>query len=477
MIFFPVVASIYYLLAPRTRWLWLLLASCIFYMSYIPVYLAVLFVLIVVDYNVALLIEKSSGARRKMWLILSICSTCGILFVFKYFDFFNSTAVWLSRQLGWVHPVKNLSLILPLGLSFHTFQSLGYVIEVYRGKVKAQRHFGFYSLYVMFFPQLVSGPIERAAHLLPELQKIHHFRADRVCEGLKWIVWGLFQKTVIADRLALVVARVYAQPEQYQGPALVLATVFFSFQIYCDFCGYTDIAIGASKVLGIDLVKNFRRPYLADSIFDFWHRWHISLSTWFRDYLYIPLGGNQAGALRWSFNILVTFVISGLWHGAKWTFVVWGAWHGLYYLLSCLTKTWRHQLADMSGLARIEGVYRPLKIIVTFTLVCFAWIFFRSENLSDAGYIIRHLLSGWNSPLNFSETAPDFIGLKFLELTASWGLVCLLIGVNIAQEKGVFPIIWPRQPVILRWTAYAVAVLTVMNWGVPAGVPFIYFQF
>lgn len=477
LLFFPVVVSVYFMMPHKWRWAWLLLASCCFYMAFIPIYILVMFLLVIIDYTAALLIERHQGWQRKMIVVISIVSTCSVLFVFKYFDFFNMSAAFLADYFDYQYSVKNLSLILPLGLSFHTFQSLGYVIDVYRGTQKAQRHMGIYAVYVMFFPQLVAGPIERARHLVPQFFEKHHFDAVRVSSGLKLMLWGLFQKVVIADRLAILVNQVYANPSEYNGLGLMLATVFFAFQIYCDFSGYSDIAIGAAEVMGFQLVRNFRQPYLATSIADFWHRWHISLSTWFRDYVYLSLGGNRVSVRRWQLNILITFVISGLWHGANWTFLVWGALHGLYYLFSRMTSSARQRIVHLIGLSRLSFGYKAWQMGVTFALVCFAWIFFRANHLTDAGYIVGHLLSDWGQGLNFGVTGPAALGLTFKEFLLSLALIIFLLWVNGVEQKESIRLVLAQKPAFMRWTIYAGLALLIMNWGVAVPIPFIYFQF
>jgi len=486
LIFFPIVASIHFVLPYRWRWLWLLVASCVFYMAFIPVYILVLFILIVIDYTAALLIERAEGRARRVYLLVSIVATCAVLFVFKYFNFFNANLARLAELLHWNYKPETLGLILPIGLSFHTFQSLNYVIEVYRRHFKAERRFGIYALYVMFFPQLVAGPIERAKHLLPQFDERHDFDYTRVTQGLKLMLWGMFQKVVIADRLALAVNQVYGNLSEHQGPALVIATVFFAFQIYCDFAGYSDIAIGAAQVLGFRLMQNFRRPYLAESIADFWHRWHISLSTWFRDYVYISLGGSRVSAWGWHVNIMVTFLLSGLWHGANWTFLVWGGLHGLYYLISRWSRGIRAGAVQILGLERQPAVHRFLRRIIVFVLVCAAWVFFRASSMGDAVYIFSHLTAGWGGlSVHGIESA---IGLSQGEFVFSVGLILLVLGLqvfqeascaqnDVAQELQTLQTFFSARPVVLRWAVYLACIWTVMNLGVSKEIPFIYFQF
>ena len=488
LIFLPIVSTLYFLIPYQLRWLWLLLASCYFYMAFIPVYILILFLLICIDYVMGILIERSYGLQRKFYLIVSIFSTCLILFIFKYFNFFNANLTNLAQFLHWNYSVKSLSLILPIGLSFHTFQSLGYVIEVYQGKWKAERNFGVYAVYVMFFPQLVSGPIERARNLLPQFYEKHDFDYQRIADGLKLILWGLFQKVVIADRLALLVNQVYGNLPQYQGLPLLIATVFFAFQIYCDFSGYSDIAIGSAQIFGFRLMRNFNQPYFATSIADFWKRWHISLSTWFRDYVYIPLGGNKTSKIRWTFNIIITFLISGLWHGANWTYLIWGALHGTYYLFSSWTKGFRENIVQVLRLNRWIFFHRLLKTLITFSLVCFAWIFFRAKSIQEAGYVIRHLFNGWNDPLVWDAQQAGYLGLQKSEFVGAILVVIFLLAAHVLEQKLSGKMescssmrntlsFLNQKPVLFRWMVYIGMTLAIMNLGVMANVPFIYFQF
>ncbi|MGH8046042.1 MAG: MBOAT family O-acyltransferase, partial [Chthoniobacterales bacterium] len=318
-LFFPIVVVLYYLAPFAWRWAILAAASCYFYMAFVPAYILILLGVIVIDYTAGLLIEPRKGWARKALLGTSLFANVGLLAYFKYFNFLTSNVHSLAQAIGWNYPQQILNVILPIGLSFHVFQSMSYTIEVYRGTERAERHFGIYALYVLFFPQLVAGPIERPQNLLHQFRKHHRFDYDRAVSGLRLILIGLFKKVVIADRLALVVDSVYANPAQHSSLELLLGTYFFAFQIYCDFSGYSDIARGAARLLGFELMVNFNAPYLARSVADFWRRWHISLSTWFRDYVYVPLGGNRLGAWRQAINLFVVFLLSGLWHGSAWT--------------------------------------------------------------------------------------------------------------------------------------------------------------
>jgi len=484
LVFFPVVTVLYFLLPHRYRWLLLLAASCIFYMVFIPAYVLILAFLITIDYFACIWIEQSQGKRRKIFLLLSILSVCLALFIFKYFNFINWNLRALAGFLHWNYPMGVLRLILPLGLSFHTFQSLSCVVEVYKGRQKAERNFGIYALYVMFYPQLVAGPIERPQHLLHQFYEAHDFEYRRVTDGLKLMLWGFFKKVVIADRLAALVSSVYGNPVSYPGIPLMLATFFFAFQIYCDFSGYSDIAIGAAQVMGFKLVENFRRPYFAKSVSEFWRRWHISLSSWFRDYVYIPLGGNRVSRWRHYLNLFVTFLISGLWHGANWTFVIWGALHGIYVLAETVTERIRNAFTHAAGLDRVPVPLKSVKVAVTFALVTFAWIFFRAKSVQEAWYISTHLFTGFGDLL---MRFPAFLsGRGHLELplpgnkqdyVIAAALVTFLGLVQLIQRRGSIRQMAYRSPIWLRWTAYYGLVVAILLLGVFENRQFIYFQF
>ncbi|CAN5908465.1 hypothetical protein BH23GEM7_BH23GEM7_20090 [soil metagenome] len=369
LFFFPVVVALYFATPHRFRWTLLLAASYYFYACWKPEYLLLIIASTLVDYGAALgMGAAATQARRKAFLALSLGSNLGLLFAFKYFNFFNESARALFDQFNLFYGVPAFDVLLPVGISFYTFQTLSYTIDVYRGQREPERHLGIFALYVSFFPQLVAGPIERSTRLLPQFFEKHEFSADRVSSGLRLILWGFFKKIVIADRLAIYVNEVYGNPAGFDGPTLLLATYFFAFQIYCDFSAYSDIAIGAARVMGFELMQNFRRPYFARSIHEFWQRWHISLSTWFRDYVYIPLGGNRVPFWRWYVNLFAVFLVSGLWHGANWTFVVWGGLHGFYLVFSLMTRNVRDRGWEALGRllparpAALEPSSAPLRL-------------------------------------------------------------------------------------------------------------------
>ncbi len=471
LIFFPLTTVLYFLLPHKWRCLLLLGASCIFYMAWVPVYILVLFLIIVIDYFAAQFIEKAEGKARKGWLAVSICANVSVLAVFKYYNFFNENMAALCQMAGIAYLIPSLSIILPIGLSFHTFQAMSYTIEVYRGKQAAEKNPFIYALYVMFYPQLVAGPIERPQQLLHQFYLEHKFDCDRVVSGLQQMVWGFFKKVVIADRLSVLVNQVYAQPTQFPGIALILATYFFSFQIFCDFSGYSDIAIGAARVMGFNLMRNFDRPYWSKSIGEFWQRWHISLSTWFRDYLYIPLGGNRVSKGRWYLNLFIVFVVSGFWHGANWTFIVWGALHGAYMILCILTERLRDAFCHVTGLSRLHHLKTALSILITFNFATFAWIFFRARNMSDACYIVTHLFAGGSLSDVFA------LALGRFELAVAFVSILIMeVGHFIQGRRHVGQMIagWPLS---VRWPFYYTALTIIVMFGKFDCQEFIYFQF
>ncbi len=476
-LFFPLVVALYFGLPHRARWSLLLAASCVFYMYFIPKYILILAFTIVVDYFAGLLIARSQGARRRLCLGLSLIANIGVLALFKYFNFLNGNLEALARLIGWNYSIGTLALVLPVGLSFHTFQAMSYTIEVYRGRQAPERHFGIYALYVMFFPQLVAGPIERPQNLLHQFREVHHFDYDRVTSGLKLMAWGLFKKTVIADRVALFVNPVYAAPGQVDGPLLFVATLLFAFQIYCDFSGYSDIAIGAARVMGFRLMTNFDRPYHARSVAEFWRRWHISLSTWFRDYVYFPLGGNRVPAMRWAMNILIVFLVSGLWHGANWTFVIWGGLHGLYLLGGAVTRRWRERVVDWSGLASRESLHRALRTVCTFTLVCIGWIFFRAATFDQAMLVCTRMFTGWGTLLHPAYLAAEIgkQGLAWIVLGSFWIVVMEVVEAWQAHPGARAG--FKARPWWFRWSLYYGLVAALFFFHAVEPMRFIYFQF
>jgi alginate O-acetyltransferase complex protein AlgI len=473
LVFFPVAALLFFCLPRTARVYWMIGASCYFYMAFVPAYILILFFLILLDYAAGLLIARTDDARwRKAFLVASLAGNISMLAFFKYFDFLDQNIGTLMRWLGADYHGSPLNILLPIGLSFHTFQSMSYVIEVYRGTYPAERNLAIYSLYVLFFPQMVAGPIERPGNLLRQLREPRPFDHEQVVSGLLVMLVGFFKKLVIADRFAVVVNTVYANPSMYSSADLLLATYCFAFQIYCDFSGYSDIAIGAARILGYDLMRNFDRPYAARSISEFWKRWHISLSTWFRDYLYIPLGGNRVPRWRWHLNLLLVFMVSGLWHGANWTFVCWGAIHGAYLVCANLTAHARARVRAAVGLATRPGLTAVVQTVVTFHLVLIAWVFFRAPSVADAGTVIGRMVSGRGVRDPYAD-----LGLGAFDLAIGAGALALLELFQWATTLRELPEWLRPQPLWLRWSVYYSLVALVVFLGRFSSQAFIYFQF
>lgn len=480
LLFFPCVVALYFLAPYRVRWLLLLVASYFFYMCAVPSYALLLLTSTVVDYTVGRWMGATSNpTRKKLLLFTSLATNLGLLFSFKYFNFFFGSLDAVFESTGLSVDLPHSEWILPIGISFYTFQTLSYTIDIYRGKQEPERHFGRFALFVSFFPQLVAGPIERSTNFLPQLRKRFDFDYERITSGLRLMGWGLFKKVVIADQLALLVNTVYGDPEGLVGLHFVLATIFFAIQIYCDFSGYSDIAIGAAEVLGFRLMTNFNRPYQATSISDFWSRWHISLSTWFRDYLYIPLGGNRVAIHRWYINLMIVFVISGLWHGAEWTFVIWGALHGFYLIFALMTRKTRANIAQSIGLDRVPRIHATLQRLVVFSLVCFAWIFFRADSFADAWYIVSHLHVGWSQlfDVQFLRALRDQIGVDEGYLVTCFVLIAVLEIFQAINADELWHRLTARKPWPIRWAFYGSLCLAILNLAPPLSQSFIYFQF
>ncbi|HMG14820.1 MAG TPA: MBOAT family O-acyltransferase [Saprospiraceae bacterium] len=464
LVFFPIVCIIYFILPDKIRWGWLLLSSCIFYMAYIPWFILVIASTIVIDYFAGRWIESSTGARRKHFLLGSLMANIGILFFFKYFHFFTDNIISLAGQFNISLQQPNWHILLPVGLSFHTFQAMSYTIEVYRGNQTSEKHFGMYALYVMFFPQMVAGPIERPQHMLPQFHAPHIFDEARIVSGLRLMLWGFFKKIVIADRAAIIVDQVYGSPHNYGGLAIIWSSILFAFQIYCDFSGYSDIAIGAARVLDFKLMTNFKRPYFSASITEFWHRWHISLSSWFRDYLYIPLGGSHINISRTVMNLFITFLISGLWHGADWKFVIWGGLNGFFIVIEYV---WKKNLwpTPFKYLPKFAG------ILWTFLLITISWIFFAAHTVKDAFYMLTKLTS----------IAGFSFEWKGVILNKDSIMACLFIFIFITveylQEKSVKINLLQVQPTWIRWSVYIILIWIIFLFGQFSERQFIYFVF
>jgi D-alanyl-lipoteichoic acid acyltransferase DltB (MBOAT superfamily) len=459
LIFFPLVAIMYYALPFQWRWLLLLISSYFFYAWWKAEYVLILIISTLIDFFAGIALDRTENTlKRKLLLALSLTTNLGILFFFKYFNFFNANLSALSEMAGFSYEPAQTSVLLPVGISFYTFQTISYTINVYRRQVQAETHPGYFALYVTYFPQLVAGPIERAERLLPQLHQPHLLNAQRISRGLKLILWGMFKKVVIADNLAPYVNEIYNHPDRYEGLQFLMATVFFSFQIYYDFSGYSDIAVGSARVMGIELMQNFNHPYFANSVAAFWRRWHISLSTWFRDYVYIPLGGNRQHHYR---NLMITSLLSGLWHGANWTFITWGGLHGLYLIIGNMTKTVQ---------SRIK-VNQIIHIAITYMLILFAWIFFRANSISDALLIIQKL-PAISLQYDSINVLSDAFGLE---------LMCTLLFIvqiiHYIERKEDIMLIIERKPLVLRWAFYSVLLWILFLHGNYSKQEFIYFTF
>ena len=476
-LFLLAVVPLHFMLPHRWRWCLLLAASCYFYMALIPVYILILGLSIAIDYVAGILIENAAQPRRKIYLAVSIVANISLLAVFKYFNFFNANVEGLARFLHWNYSIEALQLILPVGLSFHTFQAMAYTIEVYRGQQKAERHLGIYALYIMFFPQLVAGPIERPQNMLHQFRQNHPLDVGRWASGLRWMLWGLFKKVAVADLVAPVVRSVFGSgdagtPLQFDGPVLAVATVFFAIQIYCDFSGYSDIAIGVARLLGYDLMTNFRQPYFSRSIGEFWRRWHISLSTWFRDYLYIPLGGSRVSAFRHAANLMIVFAVSGLWHGANWTFVVWGVLHGAYLVAGQALAPVRQAVSSALGLTRVPRVLAAGQTAWIFLLVAIGWVFFVSKSLGDAVHVLTHA----HHLHSFLFADLFALGLPRFEMCTAVIAVATVMGVDwaLAMQPVAVQAWWRKRS--FRWACLAGCFYLIVFVGVFGKVSFIYFQ-
>jgi alginate O-acetyltransferase complex protein AlgI len=482
LFFLPVVTILYFLVPAKVRWLLLLAASYVFFLSWIPEYIFLILISTSIAFISAIKLENETDATsRRRYLWASIFINLGILIVFKYYNFINENVRMVFGTFTAAYPVPNLHLLAPLGISFYTLQIVGYLLDVYHRRLKAERNAGIFALFVSFFPQLAAGPIERGKNMLPQFHANHAFDYERVTGGLIRIAWGFFKKLVIADRLGLLVNTVYSNPGSYVGNPLILATYAFAIQIYFDFSAYSDIAIGTAQILGFDLKENFKQPYFSKSVPEFWRNWHISLSTWFRDYIFYPLrrsilGNNSTKTgnfLPLVIPPMVTMLLSGLWHGAQWTFVVWGGLHGVFILLDMY---WNQKASHRLNFIKLpEFVLSGWKMFVTFNLISFTWIFFRAHSLPDAFMIIRNLFVG----LRFESSGIGSImpGGKY-ELLIALCAIALALLVDVLQHRNVslrtFAL---RQPIWLRWSAYYVLFLIILIFGKFGLDEFFYIQF
>lgn len=493
LVFYPVVTLVYFLMPSlRVRNILLLIASYYFYMRHKPEYGLLMLFATAVNYFSAQRIAKARGKTgKRLWMAISALATMSVLFFFKYFNFFNTNVAALLSFFNVSYQPLSINVLLPVGISFYTFQALSYTIDVYRGDMPVERDFFEFALYVSFFPQLVAGPIERSTNLLHQLKIHHEFDAKRASSGLRIMVWGYFKKIVIADRLAVIVETIYDNPAGYSGIPYFIATIAFAIQIYCDFSGYSDIAIGSARIMGINLMKNFERPYFSRSITEFWRRWHISLSSWFRDYLYIPLGGSRKGYLRMLLNLFIIFLVSGLWHGASWTFVIWGALNGGaiiiekilgigkragktdYMKQKALEKRQKPVLLRLAG-----GIFGIIPMILTFGFTCFTWVFFRARTVEEALYMLPRFLEGIEAfDLQKLLSTRIILGLDYWEFYTVIGAVILLFLIELFQGVASPSRILERMPSPVRIAVYAFSLSLVIWFAWTETQTFIYFAF
>lgn len=477
IIFLPIVFFLYWFVVYKNlkyQNLLIVLASYFFYGSWDWKFLILIIFSTVVDYFIGLKLSKEEVLfKRKLLLGLSIVINLGFLGFFKYYNFFIDSFVSTFSFFGVGIEARSLNIILPVGISFYTFQTLSYTIDIYKRKIQPTKDFIMFAAFVSFFPQLVAGPIERAENLLSQFSRPKNFKFINIQFGFIRILWGLFKKVVIADRLAIIVNTTYNAPEDYGGLHFIVATVFFAFQIYCDFSGYSDIAIGTARMFNIKLMENFRTPYFSKSLGEFWRNWHISLSTWFRDYVYIPLGGNKVAKLRWYTNILIVFVVSGFWHGARWTFIIWGAIHGTILILESIFTS----VKIKNRIINLKYI-NTFKILVTFSITCFAWVFFRANSTQEAFFIINKFVD-FSTPLVANLRGQElYFNQPLWKLMASIALILVLILLEyLIRENKINEIILIQKSILVRWCVYLTVILTILFFGVFETNEFIYFQF
>lgn len=476
-IFLPIVFLLYWFVFQRNlkaQNLFIVIVSYIFYGWWDWRFLFLILFSTLQDYAVSYWLSKEERPKQRKWLLaLSIVTNLGFLGFFKYYNFFVENFVTAFTFFGTKPNIQTLQILLPVGISFYTFQTLSYTIDVYKRKMDATKDFIAFSAFVSFFPQLVAGPIERATHLLPQFYKKRIFNETLAKDGMRQILWGLFKKMVIADNCAIFANQVFAGYETATGSELILGAVFFSFQIYGDFSGYSDIAIGTSKLFGFDLMKNFHYPYFSRSVAEFWRRWHISLNTWFRDYLYIPLGGSKGGNSMRIRNTFIIFLVSGFWHGANWTFIIWGGLNALYILPSILLKTNRNHLDIVAQDKIFPSLKEIASMLFTFALIALAWIFFRAENVSHAlayisGIFDKSIISIPNFGRSTSQAFATLILVSFL-LLVEW--------IGRRNHYGLEKLFTHKKHKIIRWSFYAFIIMLIMLFMQTDETPFIYFQF
>lgn len=479
LIFLVCILSLYYILPYKYKWYLLLIGSCIFYMAWRIEFIFLILFSSFFNYYIGLLIEKYED-KSKTILTTGLIINFVILFIFKYSIFINHSFMSIYNYFNISYPIKDFDIVLPMGISFYTFQATSYTIDIYRKRYKAEKNILKVTLYIMFFPQLVAGPIERADNLLNQLFLNHKFNIYNISMGIKIMLIGYFKKIVIADRIAILVNTVYNSPYDYNGISFIIATIFFAIQLYCDFSGYSDIAIGCAKLFNINLMENFKSPYFSKSIKEFWTRWHISLSTWFKDYLYISLGGNRKGIIRTYFNLMITFLVSGIWHGANWTFILWGGLNGFYQIIGDLKNRFLKSINFNIKNKYINSFFNIFRILITFSLICFSLIFFRANTVKDAFYIINNLFSDIQNVNNiqYLYNISTQLGLNIFEILMATACIIILFIIEIFEYKQRIYITLNKLPFIIRFIFYYIITIIILSMGVfnNAG-QFIYFQF
>ena len=465
--FFPIVIVLYFTLAQRFRKYLLLTASYYFYMCWKVEYIFLILLSTSIDYFATRRMHKSKN--KKKYLIISLISNLGILFGFKYFNFINESLHAVFQSANILYTVPNLKVLIPVGISFYTFQTLSYTIDVYRGKIKPEKDFISFAIYVSFFPQLVAGPIERAGRLLPQLKEKYNFDYNRITSGLKLMFLGFVKKILIADNLAEYVNILFSNPENYNGFNIIIISFFFSWQIYCDFSGYSDIAVGAARIMGFNLMENFRQPFTARSLSELWQRWHISLTSWFKDYIYFPLGGNRVKFRRWCFNIFLIFLISGLWHGAAWTFVIFGILNAFFLIIGAVTSPLRKRIFAGIENTRFQFLHKLSEQIFAFSLFSVSLFFFRAESIDDAFILIKKI-----SLIKFQNLTLQFDKLGLL---INFALIFLLVIIQYIEKKQNIVECISSKPPLIRWSIYIFMSLLLLTFGNFGLKEFIYFQF
>jgi len=477
LVFFPAVLMLYFATPQRYRWALLLIASYYFYGCWKVEYLLLLAASTLIDYFAGVMIGRTEDkAKRKMFLALSLCSNLGILFGFKYLNFVNESLRTAFDAVNIFYNVPAFHILLPVGLSFYTFQSMSYAIDVYRGKLKPEKHLGLFAVYVSFFPQLMAGPIERSPHLLPQFYEEHRFDWDMFKNGFVRVLWGFFKKIVIADRLSTYVDAVYNHPADHTGAPVILASIFFAFQIYCDFSGYSDIALGTAQMMGFRLMENFKRPFAARSVREFWQRWHISLTKWIMDYLYYPLA--LKAKKKWHGYVVTFFVFTviGLWHGAAWNFVLFGAFVGLALVISDITKPYRKKVTDIlfpANIGALQSAHKILQTAIAFSLFVFASVLFRANSMADIFTLVPNLFRDVSFSLD-AILLPEFSGY---ELALAVLAIVVLEIVQWLQQRGPIFERFAQRPVWAQYAASHSLIFAILMFGEFSLKPFIYFQF